>query len=698
MPHPDPGRLPSRGVVHRTCNPGHAQDAAGGRQLAGHPLVGVLAEFKRRYGDVWLDLSGADVVEGRRFVDALLDSTPNRLGGEFRAALFRRTEGHPLFTTELLRVMRARGDLIRVRSQAHGGGEVWVEGRPLDWETLPPRVEGVIAARVDRLDKELRELLTIASVKADEWEVIRQLSGPLEDQYRLITWQGARHLGGLHLSLHRFRHNLFRKYLYKSMNQVERAYLHEDVGDALEGLYADHPQELAAAAPQLARHFQEAGVTDKAIHFLRQAGERAVQMSAHQEAIAYLSQAIRYLDALSESPQRSRTELALQASLSVPFLSTKGWAAPEVGRALERGQELCEKLGEPRLLFPILFLKNARAGVTGDFLTALEIGEQMLALAERTGAAEPRTVAHAALAFALVAGGAFAPGLIHAERVNDLYDVSRDKALAYQYGNDPGVLGLAYASWALWFLGYPNQARSRSHKALAFAERLSYPFSIASAQYMAAFIRLHCGDWQRAQELAKACVHLTSEHGFPIVLAVAMSVHGRALIGQRRPQDGVAKLRRALADLESAHSLDARPMLLSWLADAYGKTGKSGKALAILAEALALTENTGDRRYEAEINRLRGELLRGQGADADAEASFQKSVAVARAQSAKSFELRATMSLARLWRSQGKVEAACEMLAEVYAWFTEGFDTADLQDARALLDELGGGSIQSRTT
>jgi predicted ATPase len=373
------------------------------------------------------------------------------------------------------------------------------------------------------------------------------------------------------------------------------------------------------------------------------------------------------------------------------LLSTKGWSAPEVGQVLGRALELCEKLDEPPLLFPILYLINARAGSLGDFQTALEVGEQMLTIAGRSEASEPRIVAHAALEWTLGAGGEFTRALVHAERVGDLYDPTRHHALAYQFGNDPGMVGLSLSGYMLWSLGYPDQARNQSHKGLTLAQQLSYPFSLATAQFLAAVTQLFCRDWQRADELAEACVHLSDEHGFPVLLAYGMSVHGRALIEQGRPKDGIAQLRQAVVGLQSAHSLDCRPLFLSWLAEAYARTGRIEEGIALLEEALALTEKTGDRRSEAEIHRLNGELLWMQSADAaEVESRFWKAIAVARRQRAKSWELRATMSLARLWRAQGKREEAREMLAQIYGWFTEGFDTADLREAKALLDELSG--------
>jgi adenylate cyclase len=262
-----------------------------------HPLEKVLAEFKRIYGDVWLDLDRAREAEGQRFVDAFLDTEPNRLGEAFRRALCHHTGGHPLFTIELLRAMQERGDLVR-DAQAR-----WVEGPSLDWGALPARVDGVIEERLGRLEGEMQQALEVASVEgedfiaevvahvqaADPRHLIRRLSGELDRRHRLVSAQGTRRLEGQRLSLYRFMHNLFQAYLYKSLDDVERAYLHEDVGSALEDLYGEGADEIAV---QLAWHFAEAGVAEKAIPYLQRAGEQAAARFANDEAVAYFSRAL----------------------------------------------------------------------------------------------------------------------------------------------------------------------------------------------------------------------------------------------------------------------------------------------------------------------------------------------------------------------------------------------------------------------
>jgi predicted ATPase len=275
-----------------------SEEVALGRDGARHPLEPVVNEFQRDFGDIAVNV---DQAESRDFIEAFLDNEPNRLGLSFREMLYRQTRGHPLFTIELLRGMQERGDLVRDREGR------WVEGPALDWETLPARVEAVIAERIGRLAEPLQAALRVASVEGevftaevvarvrggDERKVVGRLSGELDRRHRLVRAQGIQRMDGQRMSHYRFRHILFQRYLYNSLDEVERAHLHEAVGNTLEALYEDQASEIAAIATiaaiavQLAWHFQEAGIAEKAIHYLHQAGEKAVQLSAYQEGIAH---------------------------------------------------------------------------------------------------------------------------------------------------------------------------------------------------------------------------------------------------------------------------------------------------------------------------------------------------------------------------------------------------------------------------
>jgi adenylate cyclase len=323
-------------------------EVALGRAGERHPLEPVLNELKRYHGDIWVDLRQAAEAEGRQFVDALLDTEPHRLGEDFRQALFRHTGGHPLFTVELLRNMRERRDLVQDEEGR------WIEGPALDWGELPARVEGVIEERIGRLEEELQEMLTVASVEGeaftaevvarvqavDERGLIRRLSRELDRQHHLVGAQGVQRLGRQRLSLYRFQHNLFQKYLYNNLDEAERSYLHEDVGNVLEELYGDQAEEIAV---QLARHFQEAGMVEKAVHYLSLAGEKATQVSAYEEAIALLTRGLELLQTLPESSERAgkSSDCNLPWALRWPWpgaLQHRKWRRPTPGRGSYAGR------------------------------------------------------------------------------------------------------------------------------------------------------------------------------------------------------------------------------------------------------------------------------------------------------------------------------------------------------------------------
>ena len=333
-------------------------DVAIGRGGERHPLEPVVNEFQRDFGAIHIDLSRT---EGRAFVEAYLDTEPIRLSMAFREALYQQTRGQALFTVEMLRGLQERGDLV----QDDDG--YWIEGPALDWETLPARVEGVIGERLGRLPATLQKILTVASVEGefftaevvarvqaiDKSELVRQLSSELDKQHRLVTGQGSQRLspGGQRLSQYRFRHILFQRYLYNSLDEVERVYLHEAVGNALEQLYEDQTGEVAV---QLARHFQTAGLVVKAIDYLHRAGKRAVRLSANEEAIGHFTQALELLGTLPDTPERAQQELTIQLALSAPLTMTKGYGASELELVYSRARELVQQVGDTPHLFPVL--------------------------------------------------------------------------------------------------------------------------------------------------------------------------------------------------------------------------------------------------------------------------------------------------------------------------------------------------------
>jgi len=648
----------SRILIIGTYRP---EDVALGRPSTGllqaerHPLESVVNELKRYYGDIQIEVGQTEGSNGRQFVEALLDAEPNRLGDDFRSALYRHTRGHSLFTVELLRDMQERGDLVQ-----NGQGQ-WTAGPALDWGALPARVEGVIEERIGRLESELRETLTVASVEGedfiaevvaraqalDERGLVRQLSGELEKRHRLVGAQGIQRLGHQRLSLYQFRHNLFQKYLYNSLDEVERAYLHEDIGSVLEELYADQAEEVSV---QLARHFQEAGIAEKAVHYLYQAGNRALRLSAYQEAIAHLTQGLVLLETLPQTPERSQQELLLQTMLGLALIATRGYAASEVEQAYTRARELCQQLGETPQLFPVLWGLWAFYEVRSQYITAREIGEQLVQLAEQAADPVLLTGAHFALGNTLFLLGELPAAQAHFEQVAEVYDPAQHRALAILYGQDPGVTARSWSAAALWLLGHPDQAVERSQEAVALAQKLDHPFSQGYALYCASWVHQMLRDAEASRAQAEASIAISSRHGFPFWIAYSTIQHGWAMAALGGVEDGMAQLAQGLAACQAMGAGIGRPYFISMLAEANGMAGQVESALALVAEALETMEESGERWVEAEIYRLKGDLLLAQSAanQAEAEACYQHALDVARRQGAKSLELRAADGLARL--------------------------------------------------
>jgi len=676
-----------------------------------HPLASVVHELEREGGDIQVDLSQAG---GRQFVEAYLDGQPNRLGTVFRDTLTRHTDGNPLFTVELLRGLQERGDLV----QDEAGR--WVEGPELDWGRLPARVEAVVAQRIGRLPPGCRATLAVASVKGqvfgaevvarvqgvDPEAVIHCLSGPLSQQYHLVCAEGVERLGPgrQRLSRYRFRHQLFQEYLYASLDEVERVHLHEAVGNALEALYKQSGAgsgAMAALAPQLARHFEAAGLATRAVSYLLQAGQRAVRLCADEEAIAYFNRGLALLETLPEIGAeeqriaRIRQELALCLALCAPLLAARGYASPERIQVSTRACELCQQLGvAPPELVPALYVLWSIHHTRVEQKVARRVAEQLLDLAQREQNPLHLSQAHMALGMCLSCLGETVSGRAHLEQAIDLYGPAPRPSLSSLAGEDIRTTSLGCVAMTLWALGYPDQALQRSRESLAWAQALDHPHSLSVALLLACHVELMRREVQAVQGHSESLMRLSSKAEVPYYREWADILHGWAQAQQGQAEAGVAQIRRALAGWRARAGRGEdppRPHLVALLAEAYGRAGQPARGLLTIDEALAEVERTGERIYEAMLHCIKGEVLLAQGGDGaepQAETCFRRAVGVARQQQARSWELRATTSLCRLWQGQGQRKDAHHMLAEIYGWFTEGFDTPDLRKARALLETL----------
>jgi predicted ATPase len=484
-----------------------------------------------------------------------------------------------------------------------------------------------------------------------------------------------------------FKHALTQEVTYDSLLTTRRQALHAAAGRALERLY---PDWLVERSEELARHYTEAGLIEKAVHYWYHAGQKAIERSAHVEAIAHLRQGLEMLQTLPETPQRLQHEVDMHIALGASLIAVQGWAAPEVEETYSHARHLCAQLNDPPQLFPVLWGLWAYALVRAEYQTAHALGKQLLALAQQAQDSLMLLVVHGVLGRTLFYLGTVASAHTHLAQGIALYDPQQHHASTFLYGEDAGVVCHSFASWALWYLGYPDQGLTQSQAATALALQIAHPFSLGFALFFAVVLHLFRREVRLTQERAAALIRLAQEQGFQYWLAGGSIYHGWALAQQGQGKEGIEQMHQGMMAWHVAGAELGRSLILTLLAETYGTTKQPEAGLTVLTEALVHVEHTGERYYEAEIHRLKGALLLQQSADNSTEAAscFHQAISIAQSQQAKSWELRAATSLAKLWQSQGKQQEAYDVLAPVYGWFTEGFDTADLQDARMLLDAL----------
>lgn len=672
-------------------------EVAAGRDGGRHPLEAVLNELQRDYGDNQVDLSKA---ENRRWIDTLLDSEPNHLGENFRETLFWHTNGHALFTVELLRGLQERGDLVKDEAGC------WVKGKALDWDTLPPRIEAVIAESVGRLPETLQRTLAIASVEgetftaqvvsrvqnvADE-EVIEWLSGRLSKMHRLVIAAGFQRVRERRIAVYRFRHYLFQKYLYIRLDEVERAHLHETIGNSLEALYGDQSHQIAL---QLARHFEISGLTARSVKYLHLAGDQATRLYANIEAINHYQRALGLLQTMPDTPERALIELRLRTALTVPLTAMRGFSDLEMEQNIGRARELTRQVETgPDELFQVLSGLKSYYDLRLSLRAAHELGEDMVKLAEKLDDPFHLSFAYHHISTTTLYLGQLRAFLEFHQRASELYDREEFRTIIFPQGLDPKVAGLVHAGLTYWLLGYPEQARQKSREAMAWANELGHPFMIAWARYFTAQLHAYLHEVAMTRKFAEETIAISQDIGAAVWLAAGNVLMGWVLAEQGQFAEAIPRQEQSLATLGMIGAEAGRIQQAPLLLDAYARAGKAVEGLALVEEVLKKASAAEYRLVEPDLLRCKGELLLANGdPEAEAEACFWQSIESARQIEAKSWELRAALSLCRLWQRQGKHEAAHKLLAPVYSWFTEGFDTPDLKEARRLLNELVIGRI-----
>jgi predicted ATPase len=665
-------------------------EVALGRDGDRHPLESIVHELKRDFGEIEIVVGKT---EGRAFVDALIDSEPNRLSEQFRSTLFKQTKGHALFTIELLRNMQESGFIQKDEGR-------WTAGPELNWDALPARIDAVIEERISRLTERQREILIAASVEGEEFtaeviakmldtavrDLVKSLSTELDKRHHLVTAKGIRQLNVKRLSLYLFQHILFQRYLYNTLDDVERSHLHGEAGQILEALYGDQADEISV---QLARHFHEAGEVGKAVTYSKKAGDKAIKISANQEAIKHYKQALELLMTLPESLERDQQELTLQLALTVPLMATQGFASPEIAQAELRARDLCQKFGDSPEVFMALSQIGLFYATRPEYRTALEIGEQLSELAGKLGDPMLEAIASYQHSWAYLNLGMITKALETANRLNDLYDPEKHGYLAYLFGYDLGILSLAFSAWDLWLLGSPDQAEERLDTAIAHARKIGHPHTLAFALVGAIAMQWFLRNREDIDKYVDELEPISYENGFIFWIGHVLIYRGEQKVLAGDFEEGIAQMWEGVATARATGCETCLTRLMARMADTCRQTGRVEEGLKIINEGFELKDRFEETYMEPELLRLKGELLRLQGADdGDVEKLFREAITIAKKQKEKSLELRAVMSLGRLLQKQSKTKEAKSLLEDIYGWFTEGFDRPDLQDAKALLTEL----------
>jgi len=569
---------------------------------------------------------------------------------------------------------------------------------PLPSLAIPATLQDSLMARLDRLAT-VREIAQLGAALGREfsYELLSAIA-PVDEE---TLHQGLQQLVRAELVYQRgvppratylFKHALIRDAAYQSLLKSTRQQYHGRIARVL----AEHFGETVETQPEvLAYHYTEAGLSAQALPYWQQAGQKAIERSAHVEAISHLTKGLELLKTLPDTPERVQQELTLQITLSGPLNATKGYAAPEVAAAYTRARELCQQIGETPYLFQVLLGLFSFHIVRMECTPARELAEQCLTVAQSVQDPDFLIEAHRALGQCLSLVGEFVSAKEHLEQSIALYGPHPHHAEAF-FWTDPGQVSRSWAALTLWFLGYPDQALKRAYEALTLARELSNIYNLAAALGRAAMLHHLRQDREATQARAEETIALATEQGFPFFSMQSAVLQGWTQVEQGQTGVGITQMCQGMKALQDMGVDSTRPYHLALLAEVYGKTGQVEEGLIAVAEALELVNKTGERFYEAELYRVQGVLTLKQCSVPDlefkvqqeAEACFQRAIEVARRQSAKSLELRATINLSGLWQQQGKRHDAYTLLSEVYGWFTEGFDTTDLQEAKALLVEL----------
>jgi predicted ATPase len=629
--------------------------------------------------------------EATAMIDRIVGN--RQLSASIRQDIIERTDGIPLFVEEMAKaVLEAGSETAAARA---------VAAVPSPTLAVPASLYASLMARLDRLGGPAKELTQIAAAIGREFShallasVVRQPKAELRSALDRLIAAGLLFRQGVppHVT-YLFKHALVQDAAYGTLLREPRRTLHGRIAETTESEFA----EIAESRPELlARHWTEAGQVEKAAALWGKAGLRSAQRSALVEATEQLRRALDLFATLPGTPAQRREEIKLQVALITPLLHVRGYAAPETRAAVQRARlliEQAEALGEPPedplLLFSVLYglwVANLVA-FNGDVMHELAV--QFLALAEKQSATGPLMLGHRLMGLSRLHTGNIADGRAHLDRAFTLYDYAEHRSLATRFGQDIGVATLCWRSLAFWLLGYPEAALADTEHALTVAREIGHSATLMYVLNFSAWTHIHCGNYAAATALIDEFAALKDQTGSLFWAAWGMMQGGCVLALTDKVSDAVQTITSGVTAMRSTGTTMWMPLWLSYLARAHAKLRQFDDAWRCIGDAMTAVETTKERWYGAEINRLSGEimLLSPDPDAAKAEVCFERALEVSREQQAKSWELRAAMSMARLWCDQGKRDEARDLLAPAYGWFTEGFDTRDLKEAKALLDAL----------
>ena len=653
-------------------------------------LVNYRPEYRLRWGDkvscqqVRLESLG-ELNAGEMLSAALGDAADL---APLKQVIIETTGGTPFFMEETVQALFDEGALQREN------GIVKLV-RPLASLRIPPTVQAILAARIDRLHNDEKNLLQTLSILGREFvhSLAKAVAGKSEAELdRLIVNLQLGEFVYEQPSIadieYTFKHALTQEVAYNSVLLERRKQLHETVGRAIELIYSASLDDHVA---DLAHHFARSANQAKAIEYLQLAGSQAASRGALPQAVQAFESALALLNNFPGGPVRDQLELRVLGPLGTAYIAARGYAAPEVGPVFQRARALCEKIGEPQQQFAVLFGNFAWRVVRGEMGLSMDLAHEALGVAERLDDPGVWMEALFLLGVTLFYRGDFVGAREQYERALSQYDDrERTRAWAGRVGEDAGVTHRCYLALALWHLGYPDRALKQSQEMLGIARSIDHPYSLAYAQHHASWLYQQMRLQAETLASSEEGTRISTEHGFPLFHATGVVFGAAALLLQGRAQEALPSLMKGFDAYRATGAALALPYYLGLVGDALAQAGVATDANNVFDSALAIAGRSAERCHEAELYRLKGELALSEGRDlVEAEGHFLRAIATAKEQRSKAWELRATTSLARLYQRQGRRKRAQEMLGGVFGSFTEGFGTPDLKHAKAVLDELG---------